>query len=64
MLNQIERDLDTNEQAVYEKHGMADQIIFSAKETRLYDLIEHPEWSNLTEDMHKVYLKTLEEFNT
>ena len=49
---------------MYDKYGKADQIIFSSKETKLYDLVDHPEWSDLTTEMQTVYLTSLDDFST
>ena len=63
LLNQIERDLDKTEVKVYEKHRKVSQLIFNDKEFELYNLVEHPEWCDLTTEMQSVYLQTLEDFN-
>ena len=42
---------------------MQSQLIFNAKETHLFNLVEHPEWIKLTGELHEVYLTTLKDFN-
>jgi len=36
--------MHTLETCAYKKYDKQSQIIFNAKETSLYDLVEHPEW--------------------
>lgn len=64
LINQLTKELDKREFQIYERHGKYSQFIFNDKETDLYNLVEHPEWIEMTSDLQNVYMKTMEDFST
>jgi len=64
LINQLTKELDKREFQIYERHGKDSQFIFNDKETDLYNLVEHPEWIEMTSDLQNVYMKTMEDFST
>ena len=48
ILNEMRRDFEKKEELIYSRHSLASQLIYNANEPELFDLIEHPEWRQLT----------------
>ena len=51
ILNEMRRDFEKKEELIYARHSMASQLIYNANEPELFDLVEHPEWQQLTQEL-------------
>ena len=47
----MRRDFEKKEELIYARHSMASQLIYNANEPELFDLVEHPEWHQLTQEL-------------
>lgn len=63
LINNMKQNMDKKENQIYERHGLKSQLIINGAENHLYDLVEHPQWQELTYELQAIYLTTLEDFN-